>query len=84
MIPPGLLANLQALEFQMRSTVELTSIGRIKQAGQPALSMPVLLAQSIANQVVIMGALRDLIIIMVAPEEVDQNPPDLPSSQRDS
>ncbi len=84
MIPPSLLANLQALEFQMKSTVELTSIGRIKQAGQPSLSMPVLLAQSIANQVVIMGALRDLIIIMVAPEEVDQNPPDLPPSPRDS
>ena len=84
MIPHSLLLNLQALEFAMKSTVELTSVGRIKQAGQPALSMPVLLAQTVANQVVIMQALRDLIIIMVAPEEAGYPPGEPPPPSRDS
>jgi len=73
-----MLANLAALDYQVRSTVELTSQGRIARS-EEALTPQILMTQNIANQVTIMQALRDLIVLMVAPEEMpDEEPPDKP------
>lgn len=82
MIPQKLLLCLRALDIQVRSTIDLTSTGRLTKAGEPPLTPQMLMSQMVANQVALMQALRDLIVLMVAPEvgndPEDGLPPDTP------
>ena len=74
---PRLIADLIALDSQVRSTIQLTSGGRLVKPGETP-PLPMLMTQMVANQVALMQALRDLIVLMVAPEEAfdpDGEPP---------
>ena len=80
MIPKRLLLCLRALDMQVKSTIQLTSKGRLTRAGEDPLTPVMLMSQIVGNQVALMQALRDLIVLMVAPEESydpdDGLPPD--------
>ena len=82
MIPKNLLLCLRALDIQVRSTIQLTSQGRLTKPGEPSLTPQMLMTQMVANQVALMQALRDLIVLMVSPEDAydpeDGLPPDTP------